>query len=129
MSTTKTSPSPARSYPEPGSLARWDGVGDTRAEEALAALPPKAKALLDAMQASGWRWSVVWSVDTGDNAFVGIRGGARPEVQVNATWHTRGTGTLRMFGLLVRGGTVHGRGWCDASLRTAMSLVERNPAS
>lgn len=117
--------------PAPGSQARFDGAAGVNPEEAVAALPKAAAGLLDAMKRSGWRWSVGWSEDTAGHLFVTIRGGIRPEAQVDATWHTRGTGTLRLFGLLLRSGPVHSitrRGWHDASLRAAVTVIEENRA-
>ena len=67
--------------------------------------------------------SVMWqrSEDTGGNPYVTIT------VLINgwkleATWHTRETGTYRLFSLIARGPN---RGWHDVTLAKARELITK----
>ena len=114
--------SPARTYPAPGSVARFDGELCVNADEALAALPKGAQRLLDAGKARGHRWAVKWGEDTGGNPFVRIKVAASQWAEVNATWHTRDTGTLRLFSIYGRAG--RGTRTSTMTLAAAMRAVE-----
>lgn len=107
---------------------------------ALAALPRKARELVDTMQVNGWRWVVRWQRDTAGHAFVTVytptrrnpQGGYRPDgpqaaLAVNVTWHTRATQgkSLRLYSVL----WTASRWWTDAgSLAAVLSWIEHNRA-
>lgn len=119
--TATSSPSRAQGYPAPGSLARYDGRGEN-AEAAIAALPKSAQRLLDAGKARGLRWAVLWKEDTGGNPFVRIKVAASPYAEVDASWHTRDHGTLRLFSILGKAGRGTRRG--TMTLAAAVKAVE-----
>lgn len=115
-----------------GVIARFDR-DLPRADEALAALPNRAVALLDALRGAGWGWTVGWNEDTGGNAFVTVKGrqaGTPGAPEINVSWHTRQTGTPRLFGCIIarRQTSMYSRGWQDAPVKAAEELVTSNPA-
>ncbi|MEU9890213.1 hypothetical protein [Sphaerisporangium sp. NPDC051011] len=66
-------------------------------------LPGPARQLLDLARAHGWRTLVNPATDTGGHVFVAVKvGRSRPWIQVDITWHTRDTGTFRLFSKLWR---------------------------
>lgn len=105
-----------------GAVARYDRNMD-RAQEALDALPKPAVRLLDAARSSGALWALQWQEDSGGSAFVEFRIGRHGQdahTEVRASWHTRDTGTLRLFSCIQR---KPGRGWHDASLTKAIATI------
>jgi hypothetical protein len=79
-------------------------------------IPKNARELIDACLDSGWSILVQHGKDTGDSPFVSIEAAeSRDGRKVRATWHTRGSGTYRMFSCVI--------GKRDASLRSAIAYV------
>ncbi len=77
--------------------------------------PPASALLLEAVD-NGWSASLVHGVDTGGSPYVHVE--ARREqapYRVIVTWHTRETGTYRLFSAMVG----QGRGTHDVSLAKA----------
>jgi len=94
----------------------------TRVED----LPAKgARDLVTVVIANGWEWAAARDVDSGGNPFVEVLlGRADTGEQYKVTWHTRGTGTYRLFSKIwVK---EKGRPWADApSLRAISARVEQ----
>lgn len=62
--------------------------------------PAKLSEVANALLDHGWSFVVNHSKDTGDHPFVNIE--ARRDAQhVYVTWHTRNTGTYRLFTCMV----------------------------
>lgn len=68
-------------------------------------LPKPARGLVDHLLDAGWQMSLNWS-DQGGALHVTIRGmdPTDPARRAQATWHSRDTGTLRLFTCLVGAG-------------------------
>ena len=77
-------------------------------------IPAKCKDLIGALTDSGWSFVVQHGKDTGEHPFISIE--ARREAgHVMVTWHTRATGTYRLFSCMVNKR--------DVSLTKAMEAV------
>jgi|ERR1700756_794769 len=91
------------------------------------ALPKAAQELLQVAESAGWKSGVERGVDSGGSPFVTVAVGARSGERFwhyQITWHTRGTGTYRLFGKIVRTDVHY---WCDApSLRTIRETIAAN---
>jgi hypothetical protein len=114
-----------KTYPV-GTLCRYDNERDP---EAIEHLPNPARRLLEAARESGWLWTVQWMADSADSPFVGVivgrsSGGEARPFQIRATWHTRGTGTLRLFSLTSQSPWSGPR---DMSLKAAIWVIYDNP--
>ena len=76
------------------------------------ALPKAALELIASAAERGWRIGVGHGRDSGDSPFVTIQLGIKdPDWRYQITWHTRDTGTYRLFSKICRGG---GHWWADA---------------
>lgn len=88
-------------------------------------LPAAAVELLALAERIGWKTSAEHGVDSGGSPFVTIDVGARRGDEAwhyRITWHTRGTGTYRLFSKLAR---THAHYWRDApSLRAIRAAME-----
>ncbi|WP_109527199.1 MULTISPECIES: hypothetical protein [Nocardia] len=88
--------------------------------------PPKALAeLVDAALSHGRSFIVQHGVDSGDSPFVSIAVKWLPEgcgvpTEIRMTWHTRATGTYRLFSGIACG--IY-RDWHDVTVKRAMELV------
>lgn len=67
----------------------------------------------------GRSYSVIHGTDTGDNPFVALTVGWDGH-EVRMTWHTRSTGTYRLFSAIVRTPT---RDWHDVTATAAAELI------
>ena len=65
-------------------------------------IPAKCRELIDALLDNGWSVLVQHGKDTGDSPFVSIEAAKSTDgPKLRATWHTRGTGTYRLFSCMV----------------------------
>lgn len=80
----------------------------------IAALPVKAaRDLVSLAVAGGWRWVAAAGEDSGSKPFVTvIVGDVTTGEQYQITWHTRATGTYRLFSKIMS--ESKGRPWRDA---------------
>ncbi|MGH3095327.1 MAG: hypothetical protein ACRDMV_04930 [Streptosporangiales bacterium] len=84
-------------------------------------LPKAAQNLLDTVIAHGWSYAVMWARDSGNCPFVNVKI-ADSEHEFHLTWHTRDTGTLRLFGR-----NLDRRRDRYVSLSTVLDTVTANP--
>lgn len=79
------------------------------------ALWPKAmRGLVDDLRAAGWLFGVEHGEDTGGAPWLCVRAAHAPtERGIRVTWHTRGTGTYRLFSAML---SRPYRGWSDRSV-------------
>ena len=84
-----------------------------------AEFPKNARPLVDALLAAGWSFMVAHGKDTGSSPYVSVEGKG-PDSEVKCTWHTRGTGTYRLFTSIVR---LPGRAWHDATLKKVLEVI------
>ena len=90
-------------------------------------LHPAARDLLLLAVDHGWDAIVSHGVDTGGAPYVTVRAQRPdPERYIDVTWHTRDTGTYRLFHCLV-GRSRHSVR--DAPLKTARALVDGSASS
>lgn len=82
-------------------------------------LPPAPKALEEVALAHGWRVAHQFSVDNGGSPFVTVHVISRSAYYFRITWHTRMTGTYRLFSKIMRSLSNDGAGRWD----TAPSLT------
>lgn len=61
-----------------------------------AVMPAKCKEFIGALTDNMWSFVVRHGTDTGESPYVGIEA-ARDGQKLMVTWHTRGTGTYRLF--------------------------------
>lgn len=96
------------------------------AVEDQAVLPAAARLLLEHAEAHGWLTRVTRDVDTGGSPFLVVDVGIRdPTHHYQVTWHTRGTGTYRLF---TRIGVTSRGGWRDIpSLRHIRKVISAHP--
>lgn len=86
------------------------------------ACPTRARALLDAAIDHGW--AVAWQPgsDTSGAPFVTVRA-VDTDTEIRVTWHTRATGTYRLFSAIAR--EPGSRGWRDVTLTQAEAIIRR----
>lgn len=85
------------------------------------AVPPAARDLMLSCVDAGWDTLITQRVDTGGSPYVNVTARSEdPDGHIDATWHTRATGTYRLFHCLVgrSRGSVR-----DAPLKAAKALV------
>jgi hypothetical protein len=82
-----------------------------------ATYPTKLTDLVVALTAGGWSFMVNHGKDTGSSPFISTEA-RRDNDHVMITWHTRATGTYRLFSCMVNRR--------DVSLTKAMEAVKRN---
>jgi len=63
-------------------------------------VPDKCKELIGAYADNGWSFVVQHGKDTGDSPFISTEA-RRGDDHVMVTWHTRATGTYRLFTCVV----------------------------
>lgn len=80
--------------------------------------PAKLKEVVAGLVDYGWSFVVQHSKDTGDHPFIAIEA-RRGNDHVMVTWHTRATGTYRLFTCLVNRR--------DVTLTRAMGVVTAEP--
>jgi hypothetical protein len=93
------------------------------------AQPKRPKALTDLialLDETGWSYAVQHGRDSADAAFTTVQGRPRwdPYTEIQAIWHTRDTGTLRLRHCKAR--QIY-RGWFDLTLTAARELVTPEP--
>ena len=91
-------------------------------------LPGYANELIGVAALCGWRTGWVWDVDSAKNPFVKVSVGD-PETgeTFTFTWHSRDTGTLRLFSKLHQG--VRGAEWTvGPSLKAALHRIRETHA-
>lgn len=81
--------------------------------------PKNARPLVDALLEAGWSFVVMHGADTGSSPYVSVEGKG-DDSEVKCTWHTRETGTYRLFTCLVRS---PGQAWHHSTLRKALEAV------
>lgn len=91
------------------------------------ACPTRARALLDAAIDHGWAAAWQPGFDTSGAPFVTVRAvhrntGAAADTEIRVTWHTRATGTYRLFSAIAR---EPGRNWHDITLTQAEAIIRR----
>ena len=89
-------------------------------------LPKPALQLVADLDNAGWSFLVQREEDNGGSPFVTIKGAPSwdPYSEVIATWHTRSTGTYRLFSCMAgRGARMR-----DVSLKEARALITPRPA-
>jgi hypothetical protein len=59
-------------------------------------MPTKCKELVAALAENMWTFQVIHNKDTGNGPFVSVEA-RRDNDHLMMTWHTRGTGTYRLF--------------------------------
>lgn len=82
-------------------------------------VPTKLNALVEAALTAGRPFIVNHGEDTGGSPFVSITV-KWPQHEVRATWHTRNTGTYRLFSALA---TLPNQGWHDITATRALALI------
>lgn len=88
---------------------------------------PKAmRGLVDDLRATGWLFQVEHGEDTGGAPYLTVRARHREsEREVRATWHTRNTGTYRLFSAMLFRPYA---GWRDLAVKALRSEVAATPA-
>lgn len=79
-------------------------------------IPPKCRGLVADLTDGGWSFMVNHGTDTGDNPYIAIEA-RRGKDSIMITWHTRATGTYRLFTCMVNKR--------DVSLTKAMEVVAK----
>lgn len=88
--------------------------------------PPKALAqIVTAALDNGRSFIVQHGVDSGGSPFVTAKAlwtpdGCDVSTEIQMSWHTRQTGTYRLFSAIARG---HYRGWHDITAKQALALL------
>lgn len=90
------------------------------------ARPKALTALIALLDEAGWSYAVGHGRDTGGALFTTVKGAPFWDTytQVQATWHSRNTGTLRLSSCMAR---QMYRDWHDVSLKAARALVTPEP--
>jgi len=76
--------------------------------------PAKLADVTNALRDYGWSYFLNHGKDTGDSPFISVEA-RRDNVDVRITWHTRATGTYRLFSCMVNKR--------DATLTKAMEKI------
>ena len=77
-------------------------------------IPLKCRELIITLMDCGWSFVVNHGKDTGDHPFISVEA-RRDTAHVMVTWHTRATGTYRLFSCMVNKR--------DVTLTKAMEVV------
>jgi pterin-4a-carbinolamine dehydratase len=85
----------------------------------MSTIPAKCKDLISAYAEHGWSFVVQRATDTGDHPYISTEA-RRGTDHVMITWHTRNTGTYRLFSCMVNKR--------DVTLAKAMGIVESSTA-
>lgn len=82
--------------------------------------------LIALLDESGWSYGVSQARDSGGAPFITVRGLPHWDqfTEVQVTWHSRSTGTLRLFSCMAR---QLRRGFYDLSLKAARELITPEP--
>jgi hypothetical protein len=78
-------------------------------------IPAKCAELVSALLAGGWSFVVNHGKDTGESPFISVEA-RRGRQDIRITWHTRATGTYRLFSCMVQKR--------DVTLTKAMEAIE-----
>jgi len=84
-------------------------------------IPAKCTELVSALLAGGWSFVVLHGKDAGDSPFISIEARRGLKEVIRITWHTRATGTYRLFSCMVNKR--------DVTLTKAMEAVRADEAS
>ena len=85
-------------------------------------IPAKCTELVSALLANGWSFVLQHGKDTGDSPFISIEAKKHKDGKtIRTTWHTRQTGTYRLFSCMVN---KH-----DVTLTKAMEVVREEAAA
>ena len=82
----------------------------------MSPIPTKFHDLLRELIGGGWSFMVNQGKDTGDHPFISVEA-RRGQQDVRITWHTRATGTYRLFSCMVQKR--------DVTLTKAMEAVRK----
>lgn len=88
---------------------------------------PKALAdLITLLDETGWSYAVQHGRGSDDAAFLTVKGVPRwdPYTEIQATWSSRDTGSLRLWHCMARR---YRRDWRDLSLKAARELITPEP--
>ncbi|MDI5969875.1 hypothetical protein POF50_011100 [Streptomyces sp. SL13] len=97
---------------------------DPRVPPNFRRLPAAARELEDVALAHGWRVAHQFSVDIGGSPFVRVHVVNRSAYYFRITWHTRMTGTYRLFGKIMSQLSEGGSGrWVDAPSLTRIREI------
>lgn len=77
--------------------------------------PKKLHYVVEALLDYGWSYMLNHGKDTGNAPFISVEG-RRGDMEVRITWHTRATGTYRLFSCMVNKR--------DVTLTRALELVQ-----
>lgn len=89
--------------------------------------PPALTALITLLDSTGWSYSLQHGLDSSGHPFITINGIPHWDdiTAIRATWHTRNTGTLRLFSCMARQPY---RGWRDMPLSKIRRIIAPQPA-
>jgi hypothetical protein len=84
--------------------------------------PARMRELVRALQAAGWVVAVDHHEDSGGSPFLSVRAVERDggERKLQGCWHTRGTGTYRLFSMLLFRPY---QGWHHLTVRAVLAAV------
>jgi hypothetical protein len=81
-------------------------------------IPPKCRELIITLMDAGWSFVVQHGTDTGDSPFISIEAQKSKDSEpIRVTWHTRATGTYRLFSCMVNKR--------DVTLTKAMDVIAK----
>lgn len=81
-------------------------------------IPANARELINACLDNGWSVLVQHGIDTGSSPYISIEAAKPGNRKIRATWHTRASGTYRLFSCMA------GRpGLRDATLKDALAFA------
>lgn len=88
--------------------------------------PVKARQFLTDALDQDWSGSLARGQDSGGAPFVSVRVMDASGTEMRLTWHTRGTGTYRLFSAMRQ---LRGRSWHDITLKQAQETLRESLAS
>jgi hypothetical protein len=81
-------------------------------------IPANARELIDACLDNGWSILVQHGIDTGSSPYISVEAAKPTNRKIKVTWHTRNTGTYRLFSCMT------GRpGMRDVTLKAALAFA------
>jgi hypothetical protein len=88
--------------------------------------PPRLAGLIELLDSSGWSFAVQHGSDSGGALFIAVQGrpGWDDVTAIRVTWHSRDTGTLRLFSCM---GRQPYRGWRDLPLHRLRDMIQPEP--
>lgn len=96
-------------------------MSPTRQAETQPALHAASREFLTLALDHGWSASYVHDEDTAGNPHITVTARGDKGEAVRVTWHTRKTGTYRLFNVLTRGPV---GGWRDGTLTSAKAHIK-----